>query len=308
MNIVFAARADMDPQKWLAALRQAIPEANIFSLAESKGNADYAVVWAPPADLFQREPELKYMFNLGAGVDALVKLPELPKNVPLVRMEDGGMAAQMAEYVLYFLIQSARDFQLYEQQQKQSVWHHLPSIQRKQWQVGVMGAGVIGAKVAMACAALDYPTAIWSRSQKNIPGVKSYAGAAEFDEFLANTRVLVNVLPLTDATRGILSHKIFTKLLPHAMLINMARGGHLVEQDLLKSLDSGQLDRAVLDVFAVEPLPAKHPFWQHEKITITPHAAGSSLLDETVTQIADKIRALEKGQTITGIVDLKKQY
>lgn len=308
MNIIFAARADMDSQKWLATLRQAMPEANVFSLDESTGNADYAVVWAPPAELFQRELGLKCIFNLGAGVDALVKLPELPKNVPLVRMEDGGMAAQMAEYVLYFIIQSARNFRLYEQQQRQSVWHHLPSIERKQWRVGIMGAGAIGARVAKACAALDYPTAIWSRSQKDIPGIKSYAGAEELDEFLANTRVLVNVLPLTDATRGILSQKVFAKLLPHAMLINMARGGHLVEQDLLNSLDAGQLDRAVLDVFAVEPLPAKHPFWQHEKITITPHAAGASLLDETVTQIADKIRALEKGQTITGVVDMSKQY
>lgn len=308
MNIVFAARADMNPQKWLAALRESIPEANVFSLAESTGNADYAVVWAPPAELFQREPGIKYIFNLGAGVDALVKLPELPKGVPLVRMEDGGMAAQMAEYVLYFLIQSARDFKLYEQQQKDSHWQQLSSVKRQQWRVGVMGAGVIGARVAQACAALDYPTAIWSRSPKDIPTVKSYAGTAEFDEFLSNTRVLINVLPLTDATRGILSQQTFAKLLPNAMLINMARGGHLVEQDLLNSLDAGQIDRAVLDVFAVEPLPAKHPFWQHKKITITPHAAGYSLLDETAAQIAGKIRALEKGQTITGIVDINKQY
>lgn len=308
MNIVFAAREDMKPEKWLAALRQAMPTANIYALGESPGKADYAVVWSPPAELFKLEPGLKYMFNLGAGVDALVSLDNLPADLPLVRLEDGGMAAQMAEYVLYFLIQASRDFCKYDEQQKQRLWHHLPSIKRKEWRVGVMGAGVIGAKVAQACTALDYPTAIWSRSPKDIAGVTSYAGSGEFDDFLANTRVLVNVLPLTDATRGILSNNVFAKLLPNGMLINIARGGHLREQDLLDSLANGHLDRAVLDVFATEPLPQDHPFWAHEKITVTPHAAGSSLLDETAGQIAGKIMALEKGQSITGIVDLKKQY
>lgn len=308
MNIVFAARSDMKPQKWLDALRKALPDANIFDLEQSTGDADYAVVWAPPAELFTKEPNLKYMFNLGAGVDALVKMPDLPKNLPLVRLEDGGMADQMAEYVLYFLIQSARDLLVYEQQQAQSLWHHLPSIKRQDWRVGIMGAGVIGKRIASACAALSYPTAIWSRSAKQIDGVKSYVGAAEFDEFLADTRVLVNVLPLTDDTRGILCNQTFSKLLPDAILINIARGGHLVEQDLLDSLASGSLVRAVLDVFNTEPLPQDHPFWLHPNITVTPHASGSSLLDETVAQISSKILALENGQPITGIVNINRQY
>lgn len=308
MEIVFAARSDMKPEKWIIALQQAFPKATVHTLEQSTGNADYAVVWTPPAKLFSKETKLKCMFNLGAGVDALVKMPELPHDLPLVRLEDGGMANQMAEYVLYFLIQQARDFLTYAQQQSQSVWHHLPSIKRAQWKVGVMGAGVIGSKVAQACAMLGYPTSIWSRSAKSIDGVKSYSGQEQLDSFLSNTRVLVNVLPLTNATAGILCEENFNKLLPDAMLINMARGGHLVDDDLLAALDSGRLLKAVLDVFNTEPLPSEHPFWLHPKISITPHAAGSSLLQETVDQITDKINRLEQGQTITGIVDKNKQY
>lgn len=308
MEIVFAARSDMKPEKWIIALQQALPNATVHTLEESSGNADYAVVWAPPAELFSKEPNLKCMFNLGAGVDALVKMPELPSNLPLVRLEDGGMANQMAEYVLYFLIQQAREFQVYAQQQSQAVWHHLPSIKRSDWKVGIMGAGVIGSKVASACSMLGYPTSIWSRTSKNIDGVTAYAGQDQFDEFLANTRVLVNVLPLTSATAGILNFETFSKLLPDAMLINMARGGHLVDNDLLRALEQGLIFKAALDVFNTEPLPADHAFWSHSKIAITPHAAGSSLRDETVSQIAQKIGQLEQGLKITGIVDKKKQY
>lgn len=308
MEIVFAARSDMKPEKWIIALQQALPNAKVCTLDDSSGNADYAVVWAPPAELFKKETRLKAMFNLGAGVDALVKMPDLPANVPLVRLEDGGMANQMAEYVLYFLVQQSRQFLLYAQQQAESTWHHLPSIKRADWRVGIMGAGVIGAKVAQVCATLGYPTAIWSRTAKHIDGVSAYAGPEQFSQFLANTRVLVNVLPLTRATAGILCSNTFKQLLPDAMLINMARGGHLVEADLLQALASGKIKSAVLDVFNTEPLPTEHVFWQHPQITITPHAAGSSIMDATVTQIAAKIALLEQGQEITGIVDKNRQY
>ena len=184
MEIVFVAHPSLRAEKWVQALENLLPEAKINTLENSSGHADYAVVWSPPAELFVRETKLKCLFNLGAGVDALVKMPELPSNLPIVRLEDGGMAAQMAEYVIYYLVQHSRRFQDYAKQQELSRWHHLPSIKRQDWSVGIMGAGRIGAKIAQVCAALNYPTSIWSRSPKDIAGVKSFAGADQLDNFL----------------------------------------------------------------------------------------------------------------------------
>lgn len=309
MEIVFASRHESNPQEWVSALQQALPEHQVraWDEGQSFGQAQAAVVWAPPTDLFQREPHLTHLFNLGAGVDALLPLSGMPDDITLVRMEDGGMAVQMAEYVLYYLIRESRDLGRYADLQTQACWQPLPDIDRDAWSVGVMGAGVMGARVAQACAALDYPVAVWSRSGRSVPGAQVYA-ADQLDQFLARSRVLVNVLPLTAQTRGILSQALFDKLLPDAYLINIARGAHLVESDLLASLQAGRLRGAALDVFAQEPLPPNHVFWQDQRIQVTPHVAGASLLALSVQQIAGKIRALGRGEAITGVVDRSLQY
>ncbi|CAM5196410.1 D-3-phosphoglycerate dehydrogenase OS=Castellaniella defragrans (strain DSM / CCUG 39792 / 65Phen)OX=1437824 GN=BN940_07521 PE=4 SV=1 [Castellaniella denitrificans] len=310
MDIVFASELEADPQAWVAALRDALPEARVrlWGDGEPEGRAEFAVVWAPPADLFTREPRLRALFNLGAGVDALLRLPGLPDGLPLVRLEDGGMAVQMAEYALYHLLRESRDFGRYERQQAEGLWRPLDDIDRDAWTVGVLGAGAMGARVAQACAALEYPTAVWSRSGRAVPGAESYGGEAGLAAFLARTRVLVNALPLTDATRGILCRRTFDQLRPDAVVINIARGGHLVESDLLAALDGGRVRAAALDVFEREPLPPGHPFWTDARIRVTPHVAGASLMDRTVRQIAGKIRALDRGEAITGIVDRDRQY
>jgi len=310
MEIVFASRLETEPEAWVAALRAALPEARVrlWGDGQPEGQADFAVVWAPPYDLFDREPRLRALFNLGAGVDALLRLPGLPDDLPLVRLEDGGMAIQMAEYVLYQLIRESRDFGRYASQQAEGRWQALDDIDRDAWTVGVLGAGAMGARVAQACAALEYPTAVWSRSGRTVPGAESFAGDAGLAPFLARTRVLVNVLPLTDATRGILCRRTFEQLRPDAMVINIARGGHLVASDLLAALDSGQLRAAALDVFDPEPLPPDHPFWTDARIRITPHIAGASLMDGTVRQVTGKIRALVRGEPVTGVVDRTLQY
>ncbi|MFT0531247.1 2-hydroxyacid dehydrogenase [Castellaniella hirudinis] len=309
MEIVFASRHESNPQEWIDALQRALPEHRVRALDDPQAaeQARIAVVWAPPADLFQREPGLTHVFNLGAGVDALLPLPGLSDAVTLVRMEDGGMAVQMAEYVLHYLIRESRDLGRYAGLQAQARWQPLADIDRQAWSVGVMGAGVMGARVAQACAALDYPVAVWSRSGKTVAGTPGYAHG-QLAEFLARTRVLVNVLPLTAQTEGILSQAVFDQLLPDAYLINIARGAHLVEADLLASLQSGRLRGAALDVFAQEPLPVGHPFWADPRIQVTPHVAGASLLSLCVRQIADKIRAVGRGEAITGVVDLSRQY
>ncbi len=310
MEIVFASELEADPHAWVAALRDALPEARVRLWGDGapEGDADFAVVWAPPSDLFVREPRLRALFNLGAGVDALLRLPGLPDSLPLVRLEDGGMAVQMAEYTLYHLLRESRDFGRYERQQAQEQWRPLGDIDRDAWTVGVLGAGAMGARVAQACAALEYPTAVWSRSGRSVPGAESYCGEQGLASFLARTRVLVNALPLTDATRGILCRRTFDRLRPDAVVINIARGGHLVEADLLAALDEGRLRAAALDVFEREPLPPGHPFWTDARIRVTPHIAGASLMDRTVRQIAGKIRALDRGEAVSGVVDRDRQY
>lgn len=310
MDVIFASRHEKQPQEWVRALQQALPSDSIrlWDARSATGTAHAAVVWEPPAELFELEPHLKYLFNLGAGVDALLQMPGLPRDLTIVRVEDGGMADQMAEYALYYLLKESRGFGRYAEQQKQSRWHRLAATQREQWPVGIMGAGRIGARVASLFVGLNYPVAVWSRTGRAVAGAQAYGGDSSLGAFLARTRVLINVLPLTPDTQGILCQRTFEQLRPDAYLINMARGGHLVESDLLAALESGQLRGAALDAFVHEPLPVSHPFWAHPRIQLTPHAAGISLVKQTVHQIADKIQTLARGEAVSGVVDRTRQY
>ena len=174
--------------------------------------------------------------------------------------------------------------------------------------MGVLGLGVLGQRVAQSLAAFDFPVRGWSRSPRSVPGVECFAGPEQFDAFLAATCVLVNLLPLTRETENILDRRTLGKLRPGGYVINVARGAHLVDADLMAMLDSGHLAGAALDVFRTEPLPADHPFWQHPKVVVTPHTSARTLREESIAQIAGKIRALQRGEPIAGVVDRKKGY
>jgi glyoxylate/hydroxypyruvate reductase A len=171
-----------------------------------------------------------------------------------------------------------------------------------------LGLGVLGARVAQAVAQFEFPVQGWSRSPKNIAGVHCFSGPQELAQFLAGTRVLVNLLPLTPETENILSRQILSQLQRGAYLINVARGRHLVEEDLLALLETGQMAGASLDVFRAEPLPAGHPFWAHPRITVTPHTSARTLRSESIAQIVGKIQALERGEPVAGVVDLARGY
>ncbi|NYT84430.1 2-hydroxyacid dehydrogenase [Pollutimonas harenae] len=310
MNVIFASGHDAEPQEWIAPLQRELPGVRITNWdgAAQPVGAQLAVVWKPPKNLFMRETQLEAVFNLGAGVDALLQLPGLPADLPIIRLEDAGMGVQMAEYVVHALLRASRGFEQYQVQQRQGRWAPLPDIQRAQWPVGVMGTGLMGARLAQTLAALEYPVASWSRRGKEMPGVQKFASQAEFPDFLARTRVLVNVLPLTPETQGILCRDTFEQLLPDAYIVNVGRGEHLIDDDLLHGLESGRVKGATLDVFVQEPLPAAHPFWAHPAITITPHIAAASLRDETIKQIASKIRGFLNGETLTGTVNRTLGY
>lgn len=306
MKIYFCG-TDFKPEPWLAALRTVLPQADIQAWLPGAPPSDYAVVWAPPQQFLDEQPQLKALFNLGAGVDALTQL-RFSSATKLVRLDDAGMSVQMTEYVLHALIRHFREFDGYDADVAQGKWSFRKPRRREDYPVGIMGLGVLGQRVARAVQALEFPVLGWSRSAKDVPGVRCYAGPEQFDEFLAETRVLVCLLPLTAETRGIMNRRTLSLLRPGAYVINVARGSHLVEEDLIPLLDSGQLDGAALDVFQQEPLPAGHPFWRHPKIRITPHTAARTLRDESVAQIASKIARLERGETIAGIVDPTKGY
>jgi len=299
--------SDTKTAPWIAGLRAALPEAEVEEWRPGAPQADHAMVWAPPQQFLDGQPALRGIFNIGAGVDALLKL-RLPPQAVVVRLDDAGMSVQMAEFVCHAVIRHFRELDAYAQDAAQARWGFRRPRSRADFSVGVLGLGVLGRRVAQAVAAFEFPVRGWSRSAREIPGVQCFAGEAQFDAFLAGTRILVNLLPLTPETENILDRRTLGRLQPGGYLVNVARGAHLVEQDLLALLEAGHLAGAALDVFRTEPLPPGHPFWRHPKITVTPHTSARTLREESIAQIAGKIRALERGEPIAGVVDRNRGY
>jgi glyoxylate/hydroxypyruvate reductase A len=309
MNIVFCA-SDAKAQPWIDAIAAALPGSNVWAWSpdDNERQADYAVVWSPPPALFESQRKLKALFNIGAGVDGILRVDNLPPSLPVVRLDDAGMSVQMAEFVCHAVVRHARQLDMYDANAREAVWKALRPIDREAFPVGVMGLGAIGARVAQSVAGFEYPVFGWSRTRKSLPGITCLAGDDEFDAFLASVRILVCVLPLTAETQGIMNRSALSKLKPGGYVINVARGGHLVEDDLLALLDEGKLAGATLDVFQQEPLPADHRFWRHPKVTVTPHVAARTLRDVSVAQIAGKIRRMECGEAVPGLVESQRGY
>jgi glyoxylate/hydroxypyruvate reductase len=294
---------------WVDALTRAIPEATIgIWPQDADGAADYALVWKPPDELLAGLTRAKAIFNLGAGVDSLESMPRIPGAVPLVRLEDAGMAEQMAEYIVHAVLRRYRELDAYAESQREARWQVRPRLDKSSFRIGILGLGLLGAAVAAALAPFGFPIDGWSRSRKDIPGVTSFAGTAELAEFLGRCRVLVCMLPLTAATRGLLDRATLSQLPRAAYVINVSRGPIVVENDLLALIDSGAISGATLDVFQEEPLPPSHPFWHHPRITVTPHVSAVTRIDASVAQIAAKIRRLEAGLPVSGVVDRAKFY
>ncbi|HGM7717135.1 TPA: glyoxylate/hydroxypyruvate reductase GhrA [Serratia marcescens] len=313
MNIIYYHPL-FNAQEWLAGIKQRLPQAEIREWQRGDERpADYALVWRPPHEMLANRRDLKAVFALGAGVDAILdqerKHPgTLPAGVPLLRLEDTGMAQQMQEYALSYVLRYFRRFDEYQALQQRQEWQLLDPHSLDDFTIGILGAGVLGQSVARKLTEFGFSVRCWSRSAKQIDGVQSFAGEAQRAAFLDGVKLVINLLPNTPETVGILNRELFAQLSTGAYLINIARGAHLVEADLLAALEQGQLAAATLDVFAREPLPQDHPFWRHPRVTITPHIAAITLPQQAMDQIAANIRALEAGHAPAGVVDRQRGY
>ena len=299
--------ARLSAEPWVQGLQQAFPEATVSAWAPGAPPADHAIVWAPPQQFVDEQVGLQTLFNIGAGVDALLQL-RLPPSLSVVRLDDAGMSVQMAEYVCHAVIRHFREFDGYDADTQAGKWSYRKPRSRADFAVGVMGLGVLGERVAKALQVFEFPVNGYSRSPKEVDGVRCFSGTQALPDFLAATRVLVNLMPLTPETENILSHTTLSQLPAGAYVINVARGKHMVEDDLIALIDNGHLAGATLDVFRTEPLPAAHPFWQHPKITVTPHTSARTLREESIAQIVGKIQALGRGEPIQGLVDTVRGY
>ena len=274
-TLLFSSDID-DPEPWRALFARGRPDV-AFRVWPDVGNIDditHGLIWNIPDGALKSMRNLKAVFALGAGIDQIVKDPEFPRHIPLFRLVDAGLREQMTEYALYGVLHWHRRMGDYAAQQARREWRRHNAVHPSQRMIGVMGLGVFGSDIVRKLVALGFKVLGWSRTPKSIAGVQTYTGPDELAAFLARSEILVNILPLTDETRGILNARLFAALPGGGALIHLGRGGHLNEPDLLAALQAGRIDWAMLDVFPTEPLPPDSPLWVHPRVFVTPHIAS----------------------------------
>jgi len=261
----------------------------------------------PPENIGATFPNVELVFSVGAGVDQF-DFAQLPPNVPLVRMLDTGIKEAMVEYVTLAVLALHRDLLHFLAQQRAQIFEEFQITYADRRRIGVMGLGLLGQAALERLKPFGFPLIGWNRSPRNLPGVTCYAGAEGLPAFLAQTDILVCLLPLTTQTSGILNAKLFAQLPRGAQIVNVGRGGHLVTADLIAALDAGQLGGAVLDVVDPEPLPKGHPLWTHPKVLLTPHNASMTRPETAVAFVLDTIARHRRGEPLPGLVDRGRGY
>ncbi len=297
-------------EPWVDALRavDSSVDIQVWPHETNKQDVEFALCWNHPHGLLQEYPNLKCISSMGAGIDHFLSDYLLPKQVPLVRIVDANLAQSMFEYICSAVMYFTRNFDRFNLQQKQSYWLPHLANSNKETRIGIMGLGMLGSYSAEKLSEMGFKVSGWSSSAKSIPGVISFAGNEQLDKFVSQTDILLCLLPLTNQTRGILNLELFNKLPKGACVINVARGEHLNESDLITALDNFQLKGACLDVFKVEPLPKNHPFWQHEKIVVTPHCSSITDPVSVAPQIVENYHRMLKGEPLLNQVDLTRGY
>jgi glyoxylate/hydroxypyruvate reductase A len=301
---------DIKVTSWVKHLSMLDPGIDIRIWPEA-GNADdieFALTWHHPPGEFRKYKNLKCIASLGAGVDHILRDPDLPDGVSVTRVLEHSMAQSMSEYVVLSVLNYCRQFDDYRADQAQKKWHPRKPRLAEDTRIGILGFGQLGADAAKKLSDLGFRVAGWSRRPKDITGMQCFAGEEALANFLSRTHILICLLPLTPATKGILNRKTFEKLPVGAYVINVARGQHLVESDLIDALGSGQLAGACLDVFDVEPLPPDHPFWAHPKIKVTPHISSITFPKAVAPQIIENYQRTKTGKLLLNVVDVERGY
>jgi glyoxylate/hydroxypyruvate reductase A len=302
------------PPGWGRYWDEPLATANVRTLLHghdsySVGEIDYALGFRPRPGFLKTLPNLKAIFSLGAGIDGFLSDPDFPRHVPLVRFVDETLSREMAQFIVMHVLIQHRAERMFAAAQREAKWRQAMLARRtEETRIGILGIGEIGSVAARTLRDLGFLVSGWSRTKKQIDGVRSFAGAAERDAFLAQCDFLVCLLPLTRETRHILNAELFAKLPKGAYVINVARGGHLVEADMIAALDSGHLAGATLDVFELEPLPETSPIWKHPRIIATPHVAAITSPAAAARYVIDGIAALERGEKLRNVVDMTRGY
>jgi len=299
-----------DELAWREALSRALPDETFIGLLDAVAGApvDVAIVANPPVGSLAGRADLRLIQSLWAGVDRLLDDTSLPAGVPIARMVDPAMNRAMAETALWAVLSLHRDHFAYALQQRQHQWRQLPQRRADEVRVLVLGLGQMGATVARTLLGAGYRVSGWSTRLAQLDGIDCHAGEAALTPLLGAADVLVNLLPLTPVTRGFFDAAMFSRLRRGAGFINLARGAHVVEADLLAALEAGQVGHAVLDVFATEPLPPEHAFWSHPRVTVLPHAAAETDLRSAAGVAAANVRALREGRPLANLVDRSRGY
>ena len=303
-------RQDNKIDSWKKALKAKAPDISIYSYLEEhpKEEITLACVWKQPVGSLKQYPNLKCIASFGAGVDFIFKDQSVPQNIPITRVVDPVLASDMSEFVLALILSFFKNLNNYRTDQMKKVWYPQEYMRISDVTVGIMGMGALGEKLTEDLIKNRFKVIGWATSPKNIPGVEVYIGNKEKNTFLSRSNILVCLLPLTRETTGILNNKLFKELPKQSYVINVARGGHLVDEDLLEYINNGHLAGAGLDVFHEEPLSVEHPFWTHPKIHITPHVASVSDIESVIPQLLENYRKLKEGLPLNNTVNREKGY
>jgi len=310
MRILYYCEND-DDDEILTALKTRLPNHDLQAWPQRNNPSTItaAIVFQPPVDFFEELTSLSHVLSIAAGVDHLLDHPRLPASVEIVRLVDAGMAEPMSDYVLYGVLYAQRRMQEIGAAQALARWNHnLKPRAKKQLTIGILGAGELGTTVANRLQSNGYSVGCWSRTEKPQSDIKQFSGASGLDRLVANSQVLVCLLPLTESTTHIINAELMAKLPTGAFIINAGRGGHVDSAALLHMLDKNHLSGALLDVFDTEPLPATDPLWQHEKIVVTPHVAAPTDIAGAVEQIGENVELIERNEQPSGLVDRRAGY
>ena len=300
-----------DPAPWRDVLMKEVPDLEFRVWPDEVGDPaeiDIAVVALPPPGLLKTFPNLKAILSMWAGVETLLRDPDLPRDVPLGRLVDRALTLDMTLHVVHWVLRYHREFHRYAELQRQGKWQVLRYPEVADRRVGIMGLGVLGGDSARALAGLGFSVAGWDAYPKSIDGIEVFLGDDGLNPFLNRTDILVSLLPVTPATEGIINQKTLSQLPEGSYIVSAARGAHVVDDDLLAALDSGHIARASLDAFRTEPLPDDHLFWRHPKIDLTPHIASHTTPRTAGREIAEDIRRVAAGDKPRTLVDLDRGF